>query len=81
MISKEEPLNTKPKNIKTSFSAKYNVDWLVYYEEICGTWEDAHAKEKQLKKWNRAWKMRLIQEQNEDWLDLSEDWDFRSYKD
>lgn len=57
------------------------MDWLVYFEKIEGTWEEAHTREKQIKKWNRAWKMRLIQEQNEDWLDLSEDWDFDIYKD
>ncbi|KQC34654.1 hypothetical protein AAU57_13325 [Nonlabens sp. YIK11] len=69
------------KKYKTSFSAKYNVDWLVYYEEIIGTWKDTFTREKQIKKWNRAWKMRLIQEKNEDWLDLSSDWDFSNYKD
>lgn len=71
----------KSKKYKTSFSAKYNVDWLVYFEEISGNWENAHTREKQIKKWNRAWKMRLIQEQNEDWLDLSDGWDFSIYTD
>ncbi len=70
----------KTKKYLTSFSARYNVDWLVYYEEIKGTWDDALKKESQLKKWNRELKMRLIQEQNEDWLDLSEGWDFEGYK-
>lgn len=31
--------------------------------------EDAIAREKQLKRWNRAWKIRLIEEQSPDWLD------------
>lgn len=31
--------------------------------------EDAIAREKQLKRWNRAWKIRLIEEQNPDWHD------------
>lgn len=78
---KRRTFEHKTKKYRTSFSAKYNVDWLVYYETIKATWEEAHSREKQLKKWNRAWKIRLIQEQNEDWLDLSEDWDFSSYKD
>ena len=32
-------------------------------------------KEKQMKKWNRAWKVRLIEENNPEWKDLSENWD------
>jgi putative endonuclease len=31
---------------------------------------DAIVREKQLKKWNRAWKVRLIEERNPDWIDL-----------
>ncbi|MBF4986579.1 excinuclease ABC subunit C [Nonlabens mediterrranea] len=54
---------------------------LVYYEVVNGTWEEAQKKEKQLKKWNRAWKMRLIQEENQDWLDLSQGWNLDIYKD
>lgn len=77
---KRRTFEHKTKKYITSFSARYNVDWLVYYEELEGTWQEAHKKEKQLKKWNRAWKMRLIQEQNEDWLDLSDGWDFEVYK-
>lgn len=33
----------------------------------------AIAREKRIKKWNRAWKLRLIEEVNPDWRDLSED--------
>ncbi|WP_415181100.1 GIY-YIG nuclease family protein [Nonlabens sp.] len=77
---KRRTFEHKTKTYVSSFSARYNIDWLVYYEEINGTWEEAHTREKQLKKWNRAWKMRLIQEQNEDWLDLSDGWDFDNYK-
>jgi putative endonuclease len=77
---KRRTFEHKTKKYLTSFSARYNVDWLVYYEELAGTWEEAQKKEKQLKKWNRAWEMRLIQEKNEDWLDLSEGWDFEDNK-
>ncbi len=77
---KRRTFEHKSKKYKTSFSARYNIDWLVYYEVVEGTWEAAHKREKQLKKWNRAWKMRLIQEQNEDWQDLSENWDLSQYK-
>lgn len=78
---KRRTFEHKTKKYKMSFSAKYNVDWLVYYKVVNGTWEEAHKKEKQLKKWNRAWKMRLIQEENQDWLDLSQGWNLDIYKD
>ena len=55
------------------FTAKYDVDTLVYYE-IFQYIEDALKREKQLKKWNREWKINLIEEENKDWNDLSEDW-------
>lgn len=51
------------------FTRKYGVHLLVYYEQH-STMESAITREKQLKKWNRAWKVRLIEEGNPDWLDL-----------
>ncbi|MCB9782123.1 MAG: GIY-YIG nuclease family protein [Candidatus Omnitrophica bacterium] len=51
------------------FTQKYGVDQLVYFE----VHEDplgAITREKQLKKWKRAWKIRLIEETNPDWRDL-----------
>ena len=78
---KRRTFEHKTKKYRASFSARYNVDWLVYFEQIEGTWEDTRKREKQIKKWNRAWKMRLIQEQNKDWLDLSSGWDLDVYKD
>jgi putative endonuclease len=51
------------------FTEKYNLDKLVYFEQH----EDISAailREKQLKKWNREWKIRLIENQNPKWLDL-----------
>lgn len=45
------------------FTKKYDVKQLVYYEEH-STIEDAIYKEKQLKKWNRSWKIELIEEKN-----------------
>jgi putative endonuclease len=59
----------KNKIYKTSFTAKYNCDKLVYYETF-GRIENAIAREKQLKKWNRAWKEALINKMNPDWKDL-----------
>lgn len=55
------------------FTAKYNVNRLVYFEtfQYIG---DAINREKQLKKWNRQWKINLIEEENKDWNDLSLKW-------
>jgi putative endonuclease len=78
---KKRTYQHKTKKFEKSFSARYNVDWLVYFEILDGIWKNALKREAQLKKWNHAWKMRLIQEKNEDWLDLSADWDFSIYKD
>ena len=55
------------------FTAKYDVNILVYFETFQYI-DDAIKREKQLKKWNRQWKIKLIEEENEDWKDLSEDW-------
>ena len=60
----------KSKEIK-GFSSKYNVTQLVYYE-IYFDIRDAILREKRLKKWNRAWKLRLIERDNPHWKDLSE---------
>ena len=51
------------------FTSKYSVKTLVYFEPH-ETAESAITKEKQLKKWERAWKMRLIEESNPEWKDL-----------
>lgn len=51
------------------FSAKYNADKLVWFEQ-CPSAEAAIVREKQIKKWNRAWKVALIEENNPDWRDL-----------
>ena len=53
-------------------TSKYNIDKLVYYE-----WHDSLndmvLRERQLKKWNRNWKYRLIIQKNPDWNDLYND--------
>jgi putative endonuclease len=54
------------------FTKKYRVHCLVWYE-AADTPLAAIAREKQLKKWNRAWKLRLIEEINPAWRDLYED--------
>lgn len=51
------------------FTDKYRVHQLVYFEQH-QIMEDAILREKQLKKWNRDWKIKLIEEKNSDWDDL-----------
>jgi putative endonuclease len=51
------------------FTKRYDVVRLVYYEQYDDI-EQAILREKRLKNWNRAWKIRLIEEQNPNWIDL-----------
>jgi putative endonuclease len=63
----------KTKAYNKSFTAKYNCNKLLYFE-MHPTIEEAIDKEKKMKKWNRAWKIQLIEKNNPLWLDLfSED--------
>lgn len=55
------------------FSARYNCDRLVWFEQHEEV-AKAIARETQLKKWNRAKKITLIERMNPTWLDLSRDW-------
>jgi len=55
------------------FTKKYDIDKLVYYEETIAV-TSAIAREKQLKKWNRKWKLELIEKGNPNWNDLAVDW-------
>jgi putative endonuclease len=52
-----------------SFTKKYDIDRLVYFEQFDDA-ENAIRREKRLKKYNRAWKIRLIEELNPNWDDL-----------
>lgn len=56
-----------------SFTERYVIDQLVYFERY-GDIRLAIAREKQLKRWSRIKKIRLIVSMNPDWRDLSEDW-------
>ena len=53
------------------FTKKYHIHTLVWYE-LHDDMESAIQREKQLKKWNRQWKIRLIHEMNPAWNDLYE---------
>jgi len=51
------------------FTKHYGVHSLLWYE-TCGTMETAISREKAIKEWKRAWKIRLIEEKNPEWRDL-----------
>ena len=57
--------------IKNSFTAQYNVDKLVYFEDTSSS-RAAIEREKQIKGWSRAKKNQLVESMNPQWNDLSE---------
>lgn len=69
----------KLKFYPNSFTAKYNCDKLIYFEEF----DDglpASIREMQLKKWKRDWKINLIEDMNPSWSDLSTNWNLNFNK-
>ena len=54
------------------FTRDYSVKLLVWFEQHA-TMESAITREKRIKKWNRAWKLELIEAANPEWRDLAED--------
>jgi putative endonuclease len=56
-------------NLIEGFTRKYRIRTLVYYEMHL-TMLEAIRREKQIKKWRRAWKVRLIEQINPEWIDL-----------
>ena len=56
-------------DVVEGFTKKYQVHRLVWYE-IYDEMTEAIKREKQLKKWKRDWKLRIIEEMNPDWNDL-----------
>ncbi|MCY4436395.1 MAG: GIY-YIG nuclease family protein [Chloroflexi bacterium] len=56
-------------DFEEGFTKDYGVHRLVWYE-VHETMESAIAREKALKKWNRAWKIELIEKTNPKWTDL-----------
>jgi putative endonuclease len=59
-------------NLVEGFTKKYAVHDLVYYEQTQDVLS-AIEREKRLKKWNRKWKLELIEKMNPDWKDLFND--------
>jgi len=56
-------------NVADGFTKKYAVHQLIWYETH-ESMESAILREKSLKKWNRIWKLRLIEQMNPEWQDL-----------
>ncbi len=71
-ITRNLPLRIEQHRARSvaGFTKRYGVDRLVHVEWFARA-EDAIAREKQLKGWNRAWKLRLIEATNPQWLDLA----------
>ena len=67
----------KKKIFPKSFTARYNCDKLIYFEEL-DNGQDAERREKQMKKWKRNWKIKLIEDMNPDWNDLSMNWNINN---
>ena len=59
--------------VTPGFTSKYGVVRLVWYEDYSDI-SDAITREKRIKRWRRAWKLRLIEGTNPQWLDLYETW-------
>jgi len=57
------------------FTADHDVKMLIWYEQHA-TMETAILREKQIKKWNRQWKINLIEMENPNWRDLAVDLGF-----
>ena len=53
----------------SGFTKRYGIARLVWYE-VHGSMESAIKREKQIKKWDRIWKVELIEKMNSDWRDL-----------
>ncbi|MEK7611020.1 MAG: GIY-YIG nuclease family protein [Patescibacteria group bacterium] len=59
------------RDLVEGFTKKYNIHSLVYYEMYDDP-NSAIAREKQLKKWERKWKLELVEKDNPQWRDLYE---------
>ena len=58
-------------SVVEGFTEKYRVHKLVYWEQSDDV-ESALQREKQLKRWNRQWKIALIEKENSNWKDMYE---------
>jgi putative endonuclease len=63
----------KNKVYRNSFTKRYNIDRLVYFEEHLSI-NAAMKREKRIKKWRREKRLDLVESRNPDWVDLSTGW-------
>jgi len=61
-------------NLVGGFTRKHRVHRLVYYERF-DTMLEAITREKQMKRWHRTWKLKVVEEMNPEWRDLWENFD------
>ncbi len=73
--SLERRVSEHRQKLVPGFSAKHDVTKLVYYEHLTSI-DAAIEREKKLKKWRRAWKIKLIEASNPSWRDLWPDFKF-----
>jgi putative endonuclease len=66
-------VNQHKRRLVKGFTSQYHINMLVYYEEFDNAY-DAIRREKQIKNWQRKWKMNLIRKNNPTFKDLSEEW-------
>jgi len=66
-------VNQHKRRLVKGFTSRYHINMLVYYEEFDNAY-DAIRREKQIKNWQRKWKMNLIRKNNPTFKDLSEEW-------
>ena len=64
-------INDHKRDLREGFTKKYGVHSLTWFQEF-GDVQDAFVREKQIKKWRRAWKIELIEKMNPEWSDLFE---------
>ena len=60
------------RRLAPGFTARYGVTRLVHLEQFASL-SDARARERTLKRWRRAWKLKLVEGSNPEWRDLSEE--------
>ncbi|WP_343518947.1 GIY-YIG nuclease family protein [Sphingomonas sp.] len=63
-------LHNHREGVTKGFASKHKALKLVWYE-MHGEMEAAIVREKRIKKWNRDWKLNLIEQSNPEWVDLA----------
>lgn len=69
----------KLKVYDNSFTCKYNCNKLVYFEEYQID-KEAIVRERRFKKWKHSWKIKLIEDMNPTWMDISLNWKMNNNK-